>query len=324
MNQPTKLFNPPATAPAQAPAAGMVLVPKKTSLLAAMAERYSIEPEKMAETIKATCFSGKATNEELIAFLAVAHRYGLDPFRKEIHAFRKGDGSGVQVIVGIDGWAHIVNSQPEFDGVEFEDIWREVPGSVEPRLYAVTCTMWRRDRSRPTKVTEYLHECVQGSIPWKNQPSRMLRHKAFIQCARIAFSVSGIVDEAESDEPLVAGQVAPPATSASDRLKALASRAVPAPAKRAPATVIEVLPATPAPAPEPAPAPAAKPASPEVSLATPELCAILRELCERQQVGETAMIETVAAERQLDATKIKRFEDLPLKLVQDLIDQLGG
>lgn len=317
MNQPVKLFEKPVAAPAvPAPAAGMVPVPKKVSLLAAMGERYSIEPEKLADTVKATCFNNKATNEELIAFLAVAHRYGLDPFRKEIHAFRKGDNAGVQVIVGIDGWTHIVNSHDQFDGVEFEDIWREVPGRPEPALYAVRCTMWRKDRSRPTTVTEYLHECVRSTDPWRTSPSRMLRHKAYIQCARIAFSVSGIVDE-EEPETLPSGQIAPPATSPKERLKALASRAVPAPAKQAPATVIEVIPQAP-----PAPAPAT--VSPEVALASPELCVILRDLCVKQDVSQNAMLETVVAEHNLDGQRIKSFEDLPLKLVQNLIDQLGG
>ena len=56
----------------------------------------------------------------------------------------------------------------------------------------------RKDRSHPTIVTEYLAECKMTTEPWKKYPKRMLRHKAFIQCARMAFGFSGIYDEDEA------------------------------------------------------------------------------------------------------------------------------
>ena len=64
---------------------------------------------------------------------------------------------------------------------------------------AITCRIYRKDRSRATEVTEYLGECRGSSEPWKKWPVRMLRHKATIQCARYAFGLSGIIDEDEAD-----------------------------------------------------------------------------------------------------------------------------
>lgn len=97
-------------------------------------------------------------------------------------------------IVGIDGWTSLVNSNPEFDGVQFIEQFDD-----KGRIAAITCKMFRKDRSHPTEITEYLSECQRGTEPWKQWPIRMLRHKAFIQCARITFSISGVVDEDEAE-----------------------------------------------------------------------------------------------------------------------------
>src|SRR3546814_15877124 len=41
-------------------------------------------------------------------------------------------------------------------------------------------------------------ECARSTGPWQSHPKRMLRHKAMIQCARIAFGFTGIFDEDEA------------------------------------------------------------------------------------------------------------------------------
>jgi len=42
-------------------------------------------------------------------------------------------------------------------------------------------------------------ECKRDGVgPWKSHPRRMLRHKALIQCARLAFGYTGIYDEDEA------------------------------------------------------------------------------------------------------------------------------
>jgi hypothetical protein len=62
----------------------------------------------------------------------------------------------------------------------------------------VTATIYLKDRSRPVEITEFFSECNRNSEPWKVNPRRMLRHKALIQCARVAFGFSGIVDDEEA------------------------------------------------------------------------------------------------------------------------------
>ena len=170
--------------------------PKKKGLaLSAMAERIKVDPEKLLSTLKATVFKG-AKDEELLALVAVANEYGLNPLTKEIYAFPQ--RGGIVPVVSIDGWVRMVNDHPKMDGLEFKVHRKEVDDPREETLEAVTCKIWRKDRERPVEVTEYLAECRQPTDPWKNMPSRMLRHKALMQCARYAFGFSGITDEDEA------------------------------------------------------------------------------------------------------------------------------
>jgi hypothetical protein len=87
-----------------------------------------------------------------------------------------------------------MNTHPEHDSIEFEDHINEA-GEV----FAIEATIFRKDRVRPTKIMEYLDECKGNSAPWQKSPLRMLRHRALIQCARIAYGFSGLVsDEGEA------------------------------------------------------------------------------------------------------------------------------
>lgn len=150
----------------------------------------------------------------MVAFLSVAHRYDLDPFRREIYAFRRKEG-GLQPLVGVDGWSSIANRDPAFDGVAFDD-------TLDAGLVvAVRCRIFRKDRSHPVEVTEYLRECRRNTIPWQVWPARMLRHKAFIQCVRLAFGVSGIMEPDEIDRMVEAEARVVPAAPQAASLKAL-------------------------------------------------------------------------------------------------------
>lgn len=165
--------------------------PGKVSALAAMANRIHVDPEKLLGTLKATVFQ-KASNEELLALVAVANEYNLNPLTKEIYAF-PAKGGGIVPVVSIDGWVSMVNDHPQMDGLTFEEINEE-----SGNLSAVTCRIYRKDRSHPIEVTEHLSECRRNTEPWKME-RRMLRHKALIQCARYAFGFSGITDEDEAE-----------------------------------------------------------------------------------------------------------------------------
>jgi phage recombination protein Bet len=161
----------------------------KPSALAVMASRFNVDPRKLHDTLKATVFKS-ASDEELLALVVVANEYGLNPLTKEIYAF-PAKGGGIVPVVSVDGWNNLANSHPQMDGMEFEFDHGE-----KGELISCTCVIYRKDRSKPIKVTEYLSECKRQTDPWKME-HRMLRHKALIQCSRVAFGFSGVVDEDE-------------------------------------------------------------------------------------------------------------------------------
>lgn len=171
-----------------------------TSALAVMAGRLQCDTAKLLDTLKATVFKG-ATNEELMALTVVANTYKLNPLTKELYAF-PAKGGGIVPVVSIDGWLRIINDHPQMDGLETS---YELDEAGQP--LSCTATIWRKDRSKPVRVTEVLSECRRNTEPWK-MPFRMLRHKAIIQAARVAFGFSGIMDEDEAGNiKAVAGTV---------------------------------------------------------------------------------------------------------------------
>lgn len=163
-------------------------------LITQVANQCAIEPAELQNVLMKTIMPTGAKPEHVTAFLAVAHQHGLNPLTREIYAF-PAKGGGIQTILSVDGWNKIMNAHPQFDGIEFEH-HRDEKGIVE----AVTCRIYRKDRQRPTTVTEYLAECNTGSQPWKQYPSRMLRHAAMKQAIRLAFGLSGVSPEPEQPE----------------------------------------------------------------------------------------------------------------------------
>ena len=159
-----------------------------TTQINQLAERFELpQSEELYQVLKATAFKGEVTDAQLSALLIVAKQFGLNPWTKEIYAFP--DKGGIVPVVGVDGWARIINSNAQFDGMDFEQ-----------GADSCTCIIYRKDRAHPTKITEWMAECKRPGVkPWESHPYRMLRHKAMIQCARIAFGFGGIydVDEAE-------------------------------------------------------------------------------------------------------------------------------
>lgn len=165
---------------------------RRKSVMLDMADRFGMEPQAFEATLRATVVPGNITREQFAAFLLVAKKYNLDPVTKQIYAFPS-KGGGIQPIVSIDGWMNLINSHPQFDGMEFEDRFDD-----KGNIVAITCRMFRKDRSHPVSVTEYMAECRRDTDTWRRWPARMLRHKAAIQAARYAFGFSGIVDEDEA------------------------------------------------------------------------------------------------------------------------------
>ena len=194
--------------------ANEVAVVKPRSLVEKFAGKYSIEPSKLLDILKATAFKqkdGAASNEQMAALLVVADQYGLNPFTREIFAFPDKQ-NGIVPVVGVDGWSRILNDHPQMDGLEFrmppEGGWVEMPDAQRCPAW-IECVIHRKDRKHPTAVREYLDEVYKplGRYPdgnkhkpgpWQSSTKRMLRHKALIQGARIAMGFSGIYDDDEA------------------------------------------------------------------------------------------------------------------------------
>ena len=155
----------------------------------ALAKQFNIQgdPQELVQTLKATAFKGNATDSQFNALMIVSTQYSLNPFTREIYAFPD-KNNGITPVVGVDGWARIINSHPQFDGMDFTT-----------DSESCTCKIYRKDRSHPTIVTEYMEECKRNTQPWNSHPRRMLRHKAMIQAARLAFGFGGIYDEDEAE-----------------------------------------------------------------------------------------------------------------------------
>lgn len=189
------------------------------NLTSRFADKYGLDPGRVLPTLKATAFrTGKdkppATDEQMIALMIVAEQYHLNPFTKELFAFP--DKGGIVPVVSVDGWSRIINEHPQFDGFDavFDD---------DSQSY--TITMYRKDRSHPIRITEYMVECRRDTDPWKSHPRRMLRHKALIQAARVAFGFAGIYDVDEAERIVDMGDVerVEPQSTGAQRVRAILS-----------------------------------------------------------------------------------------------------
>jgi phage recombination protein Bet len=182
---------------------------KPKTLSGRMAERFGVDPQEMMATLKATAFKGQVTDAQMQALMIVADQYGLNPWTKEIYAFP--DKGGIVPVVGVDGWARIINENPAFDGMEF---------SMDKDGTECTCKIYRKDRGHAISATEYMAECKRNTQPWQSHPRRMLRHKAMIQCARLAFGFAGIYDQDEA-ERIVDKEVSQPSADTGPAIEAI-------------------------------------------------------------------------------------------------------
>jgi hypothetical protein len=111
--------------------------------------------------------------------------YGLDPLLKHLVLI---NGSAY---ITRDGLLHIAHQSGQFDGIEV------ALERLEDGEWAATCTVYRKDKSRPFRYTVYQKEHQQGGGgAWGKYPRAMLAKTAEVACLRRAFDVSlGAVEE---------------------------------------------------------------------------------------------------------------------------------
>ncbi len=189
-----------------------------TSLAGKLAQRFDMgDSPELIQTLKATAFKGDVTDAQMTALLLVANQYGLNPWTKEIYAFPD-KKNGIVPVVGVDGWSRIINDHPQLDGIEFrqsDEMVRPENANSDAPVW-MECLIYRKDRSRPIVIREYLDEVYRAPFktergvvagPWQSHPKRFLRHKTLIQCSRLAFGFVGVYDQDEA-ERIVEGSAA--------------------------------------------------------------------------------------------------------------------
>ena len=166
--------------------------------------RSGMSPESFVQALTRTSLSSLVlwSQLDLETLLLAAERHGLDPLGREVFLVREGDthDEPAVLVVGVDGWSRVLNAHKKFAGMQFresEELQDGLPAWIE-------CTLHRWDRRVPTSVREYLSEVRGTSLAWLTHPRRMLRHKALVQCARLAFGLVGVHDHDEAQRTLEA------------------------------------------------------------------------------------------------------------------------
>lgn len=195
---------------------------QSSSIFARFGAKYGVDGNKVSTLLKATAFKvrdGVVTDEQMAALLIVAEQFGLNPFLKEIYAFPD-KKNGIVPVIGVDGWNRIANEHHKFDGCEFRYSENSIQIDEDAKACPewVECVVYRKDRSRPFVVREYLEECYRAPFkgrdgstgswgPWQTHTKRFMRHKVFVQAIRMAFGFCGAYDEDEAERIIEARAV---------------------------------------------------------------------------------------------------------------------
>ena len=121
--------------------------------------------------------------------LWLADRLGLDPLAKELIAVESEETfpKAIAFMITLDGWVKLLHRHPRFKGMAFEE------GPLDEQGYPLwmSCTLYWDGFTCPWVVKEWAQEHRSLHELWLRYPRRMLRHKALIQCARLALGVGG-------------------------------------------------------------------------------------------------------------------------------------
>ena len=166
--------------------------------LTVIAQNIGVSEEEIEEVLRGMIISAKnqhgavATKTDMVLATGLCSRYDLNPLIKEVAFFVS--GGKLQAVIPIDGWIKILNRDPNYDGVEFNYVFKP-DGSIN----AIEAVISMKNRSKPVKVMEFMDECIaMGGPTWKKCPARMLRNKALGQCVRVACGVTDVIDSDEA------------------------------------------------------------------------------------------------------------------------------
>lgn len=176
--------------------------------------RYGFDG-KQVQAIRNTV-ARECNEAELVMFLEVAARYGLDPFAKQIFAAKI--DNRISIIVSRDGLLAHAMKQPDFlgisgdvvrenddFGVSYVEGHRSISHSYKAKERGNILGAWaevQREGKPPTFFYARLDEYERsGKTPWAKQKSAMILKVAEVYALRKAYSVSGVVGEEEVTRP---------------------------------------------------------------------------------------------------------------------------
>jgi phage recombination protein Bet len=192
----TESESPTLPAPRSAAASNLTEIPE-----AILVKRYNLTRAEL-NAIKTALAPPGTTDYELMLYVGVCRRLGLDPFVPGlVHfaRFRRRDGSGERtaIIIGIYGYLEIAQQQKDCDGL----VVKSYPEDFEkPPTYA-TCTVYRKTWSHPLEVSVPFKEANQPkSDAWTQYPRRMLENAAIRRAAKLAWpTLFGAIEDEDQE-----------------------------------------------------------------------------------------------------------------------------
>lgn len=190
----------------------MTLQPAQTSYPRALVPteaRPAFTDEQVA-LIKRT-IAKDCTNDELSLFIQVCGSIGLDPFRKQIYAIKRGGQMTIQT--GIDGYRLLAARTGELAGIDdptydTSDLTDE---PEHPRWARVTVYRWSQGQRCAYTATARWTEYQQSGGNWGKMPYLMLGKCAEALALRRAFpaELSGVYTREEMDQADRTDETAP-------------------------------------------------------------------------------------------------------------------
>ena len=185
-------------------------------LVETFARKYNLPPKGVVQILSDTAFrldkEGNApTPNQVVSLIVVCNAYNLNPFVKEIYAY-KDKQDRIIPVVSVDGWLRIINEHPQLAGFRFVYSPERIEEGRAGRPYAPGARVDRMRNHAPrshradhraastSRSATSRSATTLGLGPWQSHTNRFLRHKALIQCARYAFGFAGIVDPGRSTE----------------------------------------------------------------------------------------------------------------------------
>ena len=185
------------------------MVAEKRTLSEVVAERLMITPKQAWAVVKNQVISLReneppASDAEILHVLSVMQKYELDPFVKQVYAFRH--QGKLNVAVGIDGWIDLAQRNPKFLGVTYKfpevEAMPEMPdGKMAWPWVKATCHVNGR---HPTVAYAFLDEWfVKGTgnrkSNWEEKPNYRLKMKAHNLSVREGLGIS-LYDDADHEQ----------------------------------------------------------------------------------------------------------------------------